>query len=138
MRLCKHKCGIGQGKKTFNHTQCWEAVKNCKRFRIIPTSPTVVLNETPLHDSRALNSPMDSRMSQDSPIEKEPRPIGRKAAKAKRWSNSTNASKFLEEILRQNAMRLEIDMKTEENEKAIQLEYAKEMEYKCKEKKYVC
>ncbi|CAL2231139.1 unnamed protein product [Prunus armeniaca] len=23
---------IGKGKKTFNHTQCWEVVKNCKRF----------------------------------------------------------------------------------------------------------
>ncbi|CAL2271974.1 unnamed protein product [Prunus armeniaca] len=41
---------IGQGRKSFNHQQCWEVVKNCKRFRIIPTGPTVVLNETPLHD----------------------------------------------------------------------------------------
>ncbi|CAL2247699.1 unnamed protein product [Prunus armeniaca] len=77
---------------------------------------------------------MDSPMSQDSPIEKEQRPIGRKAAKAKRGSNSTNASKVLEEISRQNAMRLEIDMKTQENERAIQLEYAKEMEYIRQEK----
>ncbi|CAL9001319.1 unnamed protein product [Prunus brigantina] len=38
----------GQGKKSFNHTQCWEVVKHCKRFSIIPT---VVLNETPLYDS---------------------------------------------------------------------------------------
>ncbi|CAL9026007.1 unnamed protein product, partial [Prunus brigantina] len=80
---------------------------------------------------------MDSLMSQDSPIEKEPMPTGRKAAKAKRGSNSTNASKFLEEISRQNAMRLEINMKTQENEGAIQLEYAKEREYIRKEKEYV-
>ncbi|CAL2259407.1 unnamed protein product [Prunus armeniaca] len=85
----------GQGKKTFNNTKCWEVVKNCKIFRIIPTGPTVVLNETLLHDSRASDSPMDSLMSQDSPIQKEPRRIRRKAAKAKRGSNSTNnASKF--------------------------------------------
>ncbi|CAL8167162.1 unnamed protein product [Prunus armeniaca] len=142
MRLCKNKWGmvlLGKAKKTFNHTQCWEAVKNCKIFRIIPTGPTVVLNETPLHDSRASDSSMDSLMSQDSPIQKESRPIGRKAAKAKRGSNSTNnASKFLEEISRQNTMRLEIDMKTQEDERAIQLEYEKEREYIRKEREYVC
>ncbi|KAI5329080.1 hypothetical protein L3X38_028477 [Prunus dulcis] len=68
-------------------------------------------------------------MSQDSPIEKEARPIGRKATKAKRWSNSSNnASKMLEEIARHSAMRIEIDMKTQEDERAIQAEYAKERE----------
>ncbi|CAL8989851.1 unnamed protein product, partial [Prunus brigantina] len=73
--------------------------ENCKRFRIIPTGPTVVLNETPLHETPASDSPMDSPMSQYSPIEKEPMLIGRKAAKAKIGSNSTkNASKFLEDI----------------------------------------
>ncbi|CAL2275620.1 unnamed protein product [Prunus armeniaca] len=101
-----------QGKKSFNHTLCWEVVKNCKRFQIIPTGPTVVLNETPLYETPTSNSPMDSPMSQDSPIEKEPRPIGRKAAKAKRGSNSTkNASKYLEEISNMQAMRIEMDMK---------------------------
>ncbi|BBG97838.1 hypothetical protein Prudu_007081 [Prunus dulcis] len=59
----------GQGKKNFNHTHCWEVVKTCKRFQIIPTGPTVVLNETPLHETPASDSPMDSSMSQDSPIE---------------------------------------------------------------------
>ncbi|BBH10123.1 Nucleotide-diphospho-sugar transferases superfamily protein [Prunus dulcis] len=78
----------GQGKKSFNHTHCWEVVKTCKRFQIIPTGPTVVLNETPLHETPASDSPMDSPMSTDSPIENIPRPIGRKAAKAKRGSNS--------------------------------------------------
>ncbi|BBH02058.1 hypothetical protein Prudu_012509 [Prunus dulcis] len=47
------------------------------------TGPAVVLNEMPLRDSMISDSPLDSPMSQDSPIEKEPRPIGRKAAKAK-------------------------------------------------------
>ncbi|CAL8169179.1 unnamed protein product [Prunus armeniaca] len=74
----------GDGKKSFNHHECWEVVKYCKRFIIIPTGPAVVLNETPLHDSTTSDSPLDSPMSQDSPIEKEPRPIGRKAAKAKK------------------------------------------------------
>ncbi|BBG97207.1 Nucleotide-diphospho-sugar transferases superfamily protein [Prunus dulcis] len=58
----------GQGKKSFNHTHCWEVVKTCKRFQIIPTGPTVVLNETPLHETPASDSPMDSPMSQDSPL----------------------------------------------------------------------
>ncbi|CAL2265416.1 unnamed protein product [Prunus armeniaca] len=87
IRLCNHKmwyCAAGQGKKTFNHTQYWEVVKNFKRFRIIPTGPKVVVNEMPLHDSPASDSPMDSLMSQDSPIQREPRPIGRKAVKVKR------------------------------------------------------
>ncbi|KAI5311814.1 hypothetical protein L3X38_040987 [Prunus dulcis] len=67
--------------------------------------------------------------SSNSPIEKEPRPIGRKAAKAKRGSNSTkNASKFLEEISGHQAMRIQMDMKTQEHDRAMQLEYAKERE----------
>ncbi|CAL8174407.1 unnamed protein product [Prunus armeniaca] len=125
----------GQGKKSFNHTLCWEVVKNCKRFQIIPSGPTVVLNETPLHETPASDSPMDSQMSQDSSIEKEPRPIGRKEAKAKRGSNSTkNASKYLEEISKMQAMRIEMDMKQQEHDRAIQPEYAKEMEYVRQEK----
>ncbi|CAL9001958.1 unnamed protein product [Prunus brigantina] len=77
---------------------------------------------------------MDSLMSQDSPIQKEPRPIGRKATKVKRESNSSsNTSKFWEEIARQSAMRIEIDMKTQEDKRAIQVEYAKEREYVRKE-----
>ncbi|KAL6270120.1 hypothetical protein ACE6H2_027031 [Prunus campanulata] len=127
----------GQGKKTFNHTQCWEVVKHCKRFSIIPTAQTVVLNETPLHDSQASDTPIESPMSEDSPIEKEPRPIGRKAAKARRGKNSTsNASKILEEIARQNAMRLELDGKAQEDERAMRIEYAKEREYVRKEREY--
>ncbi|CAL2266615.1 unnamed protein product [Prunus armeniaca] len=98
----------------------------------------VVLNETPLYETPASDSRMDSPMSQDSPIEKEPRPIGRKGAKAKRWSNSTkNASKFLEELSKHQAMRIEMDMKQQEHDRAIQLEYAKEREYVCNEREYV-
>ncbi|KAL6294833.1 hypothetical protein ACE6H2_002975 [Prunus campanulata] len=125
----------GQGKKTFNHTQCWEVVKHCKRFSIILT---VVLNETPLHDSQASDSLMESPMSEDSPIEREPRPIERKATKAKRGNNCTsNASKFLEEIARQSALRIEIDRKAQEDDRAMQIEYAKEREYVCKEREYL-
>ncbi|KAL6273198.1 hypothetical protein ACE6H2_023890 [Prunus campanulata] len=121
---------IGQGKKSFNHQQCWEVVKNCKRFRIIPTGPTVVLNETPLHDSTASDSPLDSLMSQDSPIQKEPSPIGRKPAKAKRGSTSINdTAKFLEQIARNGTMRIELDMKKYTDEKAMKEEYAREREY---------
>ncbi|BBG93118.1 Long-chain fatty alcohol dehydrogenase family protein [Prunus dulcis] len=137
----EHKCGLvllGKGKKSFNHTHCWEVVKTCKRFQIIPTGRTVVLNETPLHETPVSDSPMDSPMSQDSPIEKEPRPIGRKAAKAKRGSNSSkNASKFLEELSKHQAMRIEMDLKQQEHDMAIQLEYAKEREYVRKEREYV-
>ncbi|CAL8995842.1 unnamed protein product [Prunus brigantina] len=119
----------GQGKKIFNHTQYWEVVKHCKRFSIIPTAPTVVLNETPLHDSQASDSPMESPMSEDLPIQKESRPIGRKAAKTKRGINSTsNTSKFLEEIARQSALRIEIDKKVQEADRAMAIEFAKERE----------
>ncbi|CAL8152503.1 unnamed protein product [Prunus armeniaca] len=112
-------------------------VKNCKRFQIIPTDPTVVLNETPLYETPASDSPMDSPMSQDSPIDKEPRPIGRKTAKAKRGSNSTkNASKFLEELSKLQAMRIEMDMKQQEHDRAIDVENAKEREYVRQQREY--
>ncbi|CAL8173975.1 unnamed protein product [Prunus armeniaca] len=44
---------MGQGKKSFLSHQCWEVGKNCSRFKIISNGPSVVLNETPLHDSLA-------------------------------------------------------------------------------------
>ncbi|CAL8178202.1 unnamed protein product [Prunus armeniaca] len=80
---------------------------------------------------------MESPMSEDSPIEKEPRLIGRKAAKAKRGINSTsNTSKFLEEIARQSALRIEIDRKVQEDDRAMAIEFAKEREYVSKEREY--
>ncbi|CAL8119490.1 unnamed protein product [Prunus armeniaca] len=48
------------------------------------------LNETPLHDFPATDSPLDSPMDQDSPLPHAPRPIERKTAKAKRGSTSNN------------------------------------------------
>ncbi|BBH03016.1 hypothetical protein Prudu_013763 [Prunus dulcis] len=112
-------------------------VKYCKRFIIIPTGPAVVLNKTPLRNSTTSNSPLDSPMSQDSLIEKEPRPIGRKAAKAKKGRNSSNNnSKFLEEIAKQNGIRIEMEQKCKENEMVIQAEYAREREYLSKKDIY--
>ncbi|BBH00228.1 zinc ion-binding protein [Prunus dulcis] len=120
----------GGGKKSFTHHECWEVVKYCKRFVIIPTGPEVVLNETPLRDSMTSDSPLDSPMSQDSPVEKEPRPIGRKAAKAKKKGNSSNQnSQFLEEIARQNGIRIEMEQKRQEHELALDAEFAREREY---------
>ncbi|CAL9025593.1 unnamed protein product [Prunus brigantina] len=93
-----------------------------------------MLNETPLHNSMTLDSPLDSPMSQDSPIEKELRPIDRKAAKAKKGSNSsTNTLKFLEEIARRSAIRIKMERKHQENEMAIRAKYVQEREYLCKE-----
>ncbi|CAL2263653.1 unnamed protein product [Prunus armeniaca] len=108
----------GGGKKSFTHHECWEV------------DPDVVLNETPLHDSTTSDSPLDSPMSEDSPIQKEPRHICQKAAKAKKAGNSSNHnSKFLEEIARQNAIRIEMEQKRQDMEVAIQAECAQEKEY---------
>ncbi|CAL2231272.1 unnamed protein product [Prunus armeniaca] len=107
-----------------------EVVKNCSRFRIIPTGLIVVLNETPLHDSTSSDSPLDSPMSQDLPIQKELRPIGRKTANVKRWSTSSNdTANYLEQIARNIIMRIELDMKKDADEKAMNEEYAREREY---------
>ncbi|BBN68711.1 hypothetical protein Prudu_541S000300 [Prunus dulcis] len=120
----------GGGKKSFTHHECWEVVKYCKRFVNYSTGPEVVLNETPLRDSMTSDSPLDSPMSQDSPVEKEPRPIGRKAAKAKKKGNSSNQnSQFLEEIARQNGIRIEMEQKRQDHELALEAEYAREREY---------
>ncbi|CAL9030209.1 unnamed protein product [Prunus brigantina] len=130
----------GGGKKSFTHHECWEVVKYCKRFIIIPTGPNVVLNETPLRDSTTSDSPLDDRTRPKfrfgiraesfSPIQKEPRPISRKDAKAKKAGNSSNHnSKFLEEIARQNAIRIEMEQKRQDMEVAIQAECAREKEY---------
>ncbi|CAL2245260.1 unnamed protein product [Prunus armeniaca] len=92
--------------------------------------PTVVLNEMSFRDSTTSDSPLDSPMSQDSLIEKESRPIGQKAAKAKKAGNSSNNnSKFLEEISRQNAIRIEMEQKRQDMDMAIQAECVREREY---------
>ncbi|CAL2246552.1 unnamed protein product [Prunus armeniaca] len=77
---------IGRGKKSFNNHQCLEVVKNCLRFKIIPTSLIVVLNATLLHDSPTLDLTLDSTMNQHSPIRRASGPIGKNVAKAKRGS----------------------------------------------------
>ncbi|CAL8991654.1 unnamed protein product [Prunus brigantina] len=94
--------------------ECWVQVDH---YPI--TGSIVVLNETPLHDSSASDSLLESPMNKDSPIQKEPRPIGRKAANAKRESNSTNeCTKFLEQIALNCTMRIERDMKRDADDKA--------------------
>ncbi|CAL2256311.1 unnamed protein product [Prunus armeniaca] len=116
---------MGQGKKSFLHHECWEVVKDCSRFKIIPTGPAVVLNETPLHDSPSTNSPLDSPMETESPLPHPPRPIGRKVAKAKRGSTSNNECvQFLEQIAKNSALRIERDLKREEANMARQETFA--------------
>ncbi|CAL9003949.1 unnamed protein product [Prunus brigantina] len=110
---------MGQDKKSFLHHECWEVVKDCSRFKIIPTSPAIVLNETPFHDLPTTDSPLDSPMEMESPLPHALRPIGRKAAKAKRGSTLNNeCAQFLEEIAENTALRIEGDLKREEADMA--------------------
>ncbi|CAL2247945.1 unnamed protein product [Prunus armeniaca] len=117
---------MGQGKKSFVHFQCWEIVKDCSRFKIIPTGPPVVMNETPLHDSTSTDSPLDSPMETESPfVPRPPRPIGRKAAKAKRGATSSNdCVQLLEQIAKSATLRIERDLKRDEMDKAREEAYA--------------
>ncbi|CAL2269962.1 unnamed protein product [Prunus armeniaca] len=81
-------------------------------------SPIIVLNETPLHDKSTSDLPLDYPMNQDSPIQREPRPIERKAAKTKRISTSTSdCAKILEQIAINNTLRIERDMKRDAADK---------------------
>ncbi|CAL2263688.1 unnamed protein product [Prunus armeniaca] len=110
---------MGQDKKSFLHHECWEVVKDCSRFKIIPTGPAVVLNETPLHDSPTTDLLFDSAMETESPLPRALRPIGRKAAKAKKGSTSNNeCAQFLEQIAKNTALRIERDLKREEADMA--------------------
>ncbi|CAL2233772.1 unnamed protein product [Prunus armeniaca] len=116
---------MGQGKKSFLHFQCWEVVNDCSRFKIIPIGPAVVLNETPLFDSPSTDSPLDSPMETESPFPRPLIPIGRKAAKAKRGSNSNNECvQFMEQIAKNTALRIERDLKIEEADIARQKAFA--------------
>ncbi|CAL8077120.1 unnamed protein product [Prunus armeniaca] len=106
---------MGQGKKSFVHFQCWEVVKDCSRFKIIPTGSPVVLNETPLHDSTSTDSPLDSPMETEPPLPRPSRPIWRKAAKAKRGGTSNNECvQLLEQIAKNTSLRIERDLKRDE------------------------
>ncbi|CAL9000538.1 unnamed protein product [Prunus brigantina] len=133
---------MGQGKKSFMSHQCWEVLNNYSRFKIISNSLLVVLNETPLHDSSATDSPLDSPMDQDSPLPRVPRLIGRKAAKAKKGSTSNNeCARFLEQIAKNGALRIDRDLKREKADKArheafaIQRQQAQEQDMEDREMK---
>ncbi|KAI5313018.1 hypothetical protein L3X38_042192 [Prunus dulcis] len=116
---------MGQGKKSSVHFQCCEVVKDCSRFKIIPTGPPVVLNETPLHDSPSTDSPLDSPMETESPLPRPPRTIGRKAAKAKRGGTSNNECvQLLEQIAKNTSLRIERDLKRDEVGKAREETFA--------------
>ncbi|CAL8993473.1 unnamed protein product [Prunus brigantina] len=94
--------------------------EDCSRFKIIPTDPPVVLNETPLHDS-----PLDSPMETESPLLRPLRPIGRKAAKAKRGSTSNNECvQLLEQIAKNTSLRIERDLKRDEADLAREEAFA--------------
>ncbi|KAI5340042.1 hypothetical protein L3X38_019316 [Prunus dulcis] len=116
---------MGQDKKSFVHFQCWEVVKDCLRFKIIPICPPVVLNEMPLHDSPSTDSPLDSPMETESPLPRRLRPIGRKAAKAKREGTSNNECvQLLEQIAKNTSLRIERDLKRDEADKAREEAFA--------------
>ncbi|CAL2277603.1 unnamed protein product [Prunus armeniaca] len=67
----------------------------------------------------ATDSPLDSPMDQDSLVQCQARPIGRKAAKAKRWSTSNHeCAQFLEQIAWNGTLRIERDLKRKEANKA--------------------
>ncbi|CAL2229983.1 unnamed protein product [Prunus armeniaca] len=115
MRSYKHKCGLvpwGKAKKT------------------------------PFHDSSGTDSSLDSPMDQDSPFPRMLRPIRRKAAKAKRGSTSNNeCAQRWEQIAKNNALRIERDLKREEADKArhkafaIQRQQAQEQDIEDREMK---
>ncbi|CAL9030089.1 unnamed protein product [Prunus brigantina] len=108
----------------------------------IRSGPPVVLNETSLHDSPATDSPLDSLMEMDSPLPRALRPIGRKAARAKRGSTSNNeCAQFLEQIAKNGTLRIERDLKREEVDKAryeafaIERQQAQEQDMEDRERK---
>ncbi|CAL8092052.1 unnamed protein product [Prunus armeniaca] len=104
--------------------------QHSKRQKSWQRGPTVGLNETPLHNSPASDLPLESPMNQDSLIRRESMLIGRKVAKAKRGSNSTNDSaKILEQIALKGIMRIERDMKRDADDKARDEAFAREREY---------
>ncbi|CAL8152085.1 unnamed protein product [Prunus armeniaca] len=66
-------------------------------------------------------------MDQDSPIQRQLRLIGRKAAKAKRGSTSnTECANFLEQIAIHGALRIDKDLKRDKANKARYEAYATE------------
>ncbi|KAI5332433.1 hypothetical protein L3X38_022562 [Prunus dulcis] len=107
-----HEPGQAQGRKS-------TGLEPEFRFKIIPTAPPVVLHETPLHESPSTDSPLDSPMETESPLPRPPRPIGRKAAKAKRGATSNiDCVQIFEQIVKNNSLRLERDLRRDEADKA--------------------
>ena len=69
-------------------------------------------------------------METESPLPHPPRPIERKAAKAKRGSTSNNeCTQFLEQTAKNGALRIERDLKREDADKARYDTYAIERQH---------
>ncbi|CAN6544303.1 unnamed protein product [Malus baccata var. baccata] len=69
-----------------------EHVKNTPKYIVLPTSPQVQLNKTPLHESTTEVSSLETPIKSVTRTEETLRPISKMAAKKKdaRWSSSNN------------------------------------------------
>ncbi|XP_050150723.1 uncharacterized protein LOC126625704 [Malus sylvestris] len=81
--------------KSFNKWECWEIVKDCPRYKIVPIGPEVVMHDIPLHNSPEAHSVeqedntfeetewMPEEVPETQPTRWSLRPQGKKAAKKK-------------------------------------------------------
>ncbi|KAM1245613.1 hypothetical protein ACFX15_036150 [Malus domestica] len=105
--------------KSFNRWECWNIVKDCPKFKVVPVGPEVVFNSTPPHSTSdhashdhdeddAEDVPETPPVEQASGSTRFPiRPQqGRKASKRKGNASKNDYAKYMEKLACQGELSL--------------------------------
>ncbi|KAM2726312.1 hypothetical protein EV2_038766 [Malus domestica] len=115
--------------KSFTRWECWNIVKNCPKFKVVPVGPEVFMNSTPLHSTPDHGSHIhedDAEEVLETPFPEQAtgstrypiRPQGKKASKRKGNASKNDYAKYMEELARQGELTLAREMVKFEADKA--------------------
>ncbi|XP_050121384.1 uncharacterized protein LOC126599064 [Malus sylvestris] len=120
--------------KSFTRWECWNIVKDCPKFKVVPVGPEVCMNSIPLHSTPPHSTPdhgphVDEEDGEEVPKTPIPeqasgstrypiRPLGKKASKRKGSASKNDYGKYMQELARQGELTLARELAKYEADKA--------------------